>query len=336
MLVLRLRGVSSTQGVLLRNRGVLPTSFLAALVATLAACGPNLESCDQALAETIVYDEEGFPAYEGQALIITHCGGGGFCHAADIPQESRYGTPAGLELDLRLASYSSAVEAAEVERLAHDQLVAHTHRASIFTQVRGSTMPPHNLGEMVAANGPSFARGSTGLGAGLPLPELTSSEGLAILRNWLACDLPVVERTVDRGDGQPNTVGTTVAAVAPRVPVEPFWSSIHDRMIAPSCAIALCHDGMTNAGGLDLTGGSAVAYAALVGVAPASQACASTGTPRVVPGDSAGSLLVHKLKGFDGSAQLVCGFVMPPIGNRLASSTIAAVEAWIDSGAQNN
>ena len=73
---------------------------------------------------------------------------------------------------------------------------------------------------------------------------------------------------------------------------------------------------------------AATAYAALVGVA----SVGAPGLTRVVAGDASSSYLINKLRG----TQLDVGGAggqMPLSGGPLADADIAAIEAWINAGA---
>lgn len=93
------------------------------------------------------------------------------------------------------------------------------------------------------------------------------------------------------------------------------------------CTAAFCHAGGVGLGGLDLEGREH-AYASLVGVPAAGEACRASGLPRVAPGDPEGSLLFLKLAG-----RAPCGLAMPP-GAPLAADQIARVRRWIEDGAR--
>jgi hypothetical protein len=73
-------------------------------------------------------------------------------------------------------------------------------------------------------------------------------------------------------------------------------------------------------------GSQSNAYANLVGVQASGPSCGSTGETRVVPGNSAMSLLYHKVAGTED-----CGNTMPS-----ASQAAALIQQWIDEGAPNN
>jgi hypothetical protein len=110
---------------------------------------------------------------------------------------------------------------------------------------------------------------------------------------------------------------------------ESFAALYQDVLVANGCVG--CHDADAP-GGLDLTSVE-FAYQGLVGAAAKGAKCAPMGTPRVAPGDSDGSLLVHKLEGHDASDQPVCGKPMPQM-ERVDPQDIERVRVWIDQGAE--
>lgn len=180
----------------------LGTAVLGALM-VLAGCQPELGECDPDAARApIYYDENGFPAYPGQALVEVSCGAGAFCHTQGIDPADRLGVPVGLDLDVAVA-----VEPGEVERLRHARDVAWALRHAIIEQVAVGSMPPPP------------PTGATALGAGAryrttegrELPSIDSPEARAILRSWLACGAPVVEAT----EGESQGVGDIVARLEP-------------------------------------------------------------------------------------------------------------------------
>lgn len=299
---------------------------LVIVLALLAlGCEPDLGTCDESSARAVVYDPNGLPAYEGQALMIQSCGGGSFCHSEGIDAEQRRGAPVGLELDVRLASATPDVNEQGLTRLGRSQSHAFFERAAIWQQVQSGSMPPAGF----EAGTPEYQRIASGEREGPPVPGVHSDEGQEILRNWLACGAPVVERTLPRADGNENAVGDTQSTVE-TTPVEPTWPAIFDRIVRTSCAFSLCHDDETAAGALDMSTPEG-AYAALMGPA-AGRLCGEGGGARVVPGDPAASLLVHKLTGNTGEGP-VCGNRMPSAGNHLSESRVESIRAWIENGA---
>lgn len=175
-------------------RGLVSFGLIAGLV---VGCQPDVGTCDVEAAQApIFYDEGGFPAYPGQALMEVSCGGGSFCHTQGIPSEDRFGAPLGLDLDVAVT-----VEPSEVERLSRARRVAWNLRHTIHAQVAGGLMPPPGAaGETALAAGARYVafRGTPEERA---LPSVRSDEGLEILRNWLACGAPVVEGTSGSSQG---------------------------------------------------------------------------------------------------------------------------------------
>ena len=342
------------------------------LVFLLGACQSVPGDCDLEAAREVVYDEDGHPAYAGQALLHSSCGYGTFCHATDATGSQRQGAPRGLELDVDPASYDGS--AGEVDRLRAVQAHAYGERIAIWAEVQRGTMPPGEAGEDLLASPtrPRYAR----LGAD-PLPELDTPEGRAILRNWLACDLPVIERTRPRDDGQPATVGTIVPRVCVEAtdcpgaaasfcfegecmpcavdadcdhldglplcasgtcvpPAEPTWASIYEVIVVPTCAVDSCHgdeDG-DNEGDLDLRG-LTESYDRLFEVS-ASEECGMLGMALVTAGDPDASLFYRKLFAIpDGEEpdSAICGYRMPYSADALPEPWQAAIEEWITAGA---
>jgi len=179
-----------------RPRGTWVVALAALLGAFGAGCQTDLGPCDVQAARSIVYTDDslGSPAYAGQALIIQSCGSGSYCHAASATD--RLGVPAGLDFDLRLAT-----TAEETERLRDDQWTVYRFRDSIYEEVRHGYMPPGAVGAEVAAAGPRYR----------DLPPLDSAEARSVLRNWLSCGVPVVERMADDRPPGVEPVGAIVA-----------------------------------------------------------------------------------------------------------------------------
>lgn len=297
--------------------------------------------CDQAAALELVYDQDGLPAFAGQALIVRHCGAGGFCHSEDIPAADRFGAPAGLDYDLRPAAYGFELELDEVARLGRHQSALLDDIHAVWTAVEEGSMPPGGEGGAAySANVPTrFDRVTDDGFEALPGPA--SPEGRATLRNWLACGAPVVERTLERFDGLPNAVGFTAPACDRRC-VDPSWEAIYGTIIAApepdpegswqggSCASARCHSAGEAAGELLLSEGPSRALEALVEVPARGVQCAPTGMPLIVPGDPDASLLWLKVSRASAS---VCGNRMPSSGSLLSEQQRCALREWIRCGA---
>lgn len=303
----------------------------AALLAV--GCNPEIGPCDVGDARRVVYDGAGTPAFEGQALMIQSCGHGAFCHSSDIPIENRKGVPEGLEYDLRLASFAADAEPESTERLREMQRRAFAHRHAIWDQVARGGMPVRDaVGEEVLGAAPVYKRFDPSTGDAAPLPGLDSEAGREVLRNWLACGLPIVERTEPIGDGQAvESVGWVVPGVDVE-PLAPSWPDIYARLVEPRCASAPCHGAQT-AGGLDLRGESETLDRLRSGVG-AGAPCLGAGTPMIDTEDPDGSLFLQKMTGRDASGAPVCGDLMPIGGARVDPRSLEAIRAWIAAGAQ--
>lgn len=304
--------------------------------ATLAACETGPGDCtDEAGAFEIVYQPDGTPAFAGQAMMIESCGGGGFCHSQGIARKDRFGAPQGLDFDLTLASTTPDAENERLARLAAHQEIVLNNRDGIWAQVTSGAMPPDgavgnqilqstDLGfERVAQDGTTFS----------PLPEVRSDEGREILRNWLACRAPVVERSAPRQDLVEVRIGFLVDACARRC-VDPTWPDIYAKIIEPSCATAACHDSTNPSANLNLMADDPTSAASVAGVVarlsgqgPSGGLCSSSGS-WLTPGMASQSLLFTKC-----DANPTCGSRMPLAGSVLTEGSLCALREWIDCGA---
>lgn len=109
--------------------------------------------------------------------------------------------------------------------------------------------------------------------------------------------------------------------------VQPTLDSIQANVFTPSCAVSGCHTGPAGGPlptGMDLASADA-SFANLVGV----DSLQSPGDVRVVPGDADASYLVMKIEG-----RAPFGGRMPLGGGALDATTIEAIRAWIDAGAE--
>ncbi|MBI2572124.1 MAG: hypothetical protein HYV63_34370 [Candidatus Schekmanbacteria bacterium] len=104
------------------------------------------------------------------------------------------------------------------------------------------------------------------------------------------------------------------------------FDTINSSIFQARCALSGCH-GQNPSAGLSLASGNA--YDNLVNQR-SSQVPALF---RVAPGDAASSYLIHKLRGTAGSVGGEAS-QMPLDGTPLSEADIAAIEAWIDNGAE--
>lgn len=305
--------------------------WLLPILLVLTGCADDLGPKDEDAALEVVYDAQGVPAFAGQALMIEGCGAGAFCHAEVSSLERRYGAPAGLDFDLRVASIGEAPEVEAAERLERDQLRIIAMRHSVWAEVQARAMPPGGAVGRAYTELTAHVRFERVDGATFsPLPGLDTEEGRALLRVWLASGAPVVERTEPRSDGEPSVTGFTVAP-CPRTCVDPTWESIHADVLAPSCATSACHDADEPEGALDLSGEPGAVLARITGAPSEGALCAASGTPILTPGSPERSLLFVKMAATSSSE--VCGTRMPPSGSPPSERALCAIEAWIRCGA---
>lgn len=182
--------------------------FLLLTPLILFGCTVDLGECNEPASRRVVYDASGAPAYEGQALLATSCGNASFCHSSGATSANRFGATTGLDFDLYVATTGEGAAETETERLRRAQANVVEWSDDIFCEVDEKRMPPFGESTLVAhADTPRFRDE-----AGERLPFVDSFEGIDILRNWLACGAPVVERTTPRPDGV-----TPVGDIVPRL-----------------------------------------------------------------------------------------------------------------------
>lgn len=307
-----------------------------------AGCAPSVgDACNEDEARTPYYQMgSGTPMYPGQAMIFESCQS---CHG----ESTSSGAPEGLNFPMSLVQGSGAEAVSGGRRLLWGQSNVHRYRDLVYGSVVNGSMPPR--GSVPTSS--IFANA-----AGEPLPVVQSAEGQEMLRNWLACGSPVIERTTplvqpcsedaqcevthfcDVTAGQCNGVGDVVeagGAVDCDTP-ESTWSWIYTCLFSgPTCTNAGCHGSVAPQGGLAMPD-VASGYTALVGQGPGPASPECMGAPDyVIPNDADGSLLIHKLEGVDASGAPVCGLRMP-VGPLLSQEEIDLVREWIAAGAMND
>jgi hypothetical protein len=154
------------------------------MLALAPGCGsdevPVGTECDADAARTVVYRADGSPAYAGQAYVIGTCE---VCHGER--SSARQGAPNARIYGLSLASGEGDARIAELQRLLREQQTTFRDRDAVYGTVVHGEMPS---GGWPVDPGYSSASGEA-------LPAITTEEGQEILRNWLACGLPLVEGT---------------------------------------------------------------------------------------------------------------------------------------------
>lgn len=283
-----------------RNRIDPLRAVAAACTALLLGCRSELGECDMAAASELVYGRGGLVATKGQAVTHDSCGNGAFCHSAAAKGAQRHGAPAKMDFDM----LPSPRGLGDIRELGEDA----------WKLVHSDQMPPPGKASAVLGDGAWLADVERRSGAAA-LPSLSSHEGKAIFRNWLACGAPVVTETRVPAGVQPPQDDFDAGGGTPT------WKLIHREIMQPRCATAGCHNALSAAGGLALEQ-ECDAYAALFEAG----SCAEV---LVRPSNADGSLLVDKLE----SAAPRCGTTMPPAGPLPAAMRVA-VRAWIEAGAE--
>jgi hypothetical protein len=154
-------------------------------IALLAGCGhsaPVGTECDELAARLPFYRvTDGQPAYSGQALLLDACAS---CHAEGLIE--RHGAPADASYDARLVIATGEEGIEQARRLFRIQGAIFRARDAIYGHVLDGVMPPEG-----------FVPSRSGYAArdGTPMPGARDPAGIEMLRNWLACGAPVVERT---------------------------------------------------------------------------------------------------------------------------------------------
>ncbi len=282
--------------------------------------------------QVVFQPSDGFPAFEGQALMLTSCGNGAFCHSPTAVGGDRFGVPAGLDYDIPTCGLGLECDEDHLAQLEQNQLNTFDDRRLIAREVETGDMPPGSVGEGV--RGADYVRAN-----GSALPDIASSDGQTILRNWLSCGAPVVERTEEPPPGATPGGECGNGDVGPCLysqqvtPPEPTWTAIYTEVIGPRCGES-CHGpgnpDQREESQLDLSS-QELAFMQMVSRTAEGDLCSGVG-PLIEPGNAEASLLIDKMVNLQPS----CGESMPT-GLPLVSERItAAIREWIDAGAENN
>lgn len=322
---------------------------------------------------------DGIPMYEGQALVQSSCGNSQFCHTPNAVGGDRIGTPKGLDFDVSLACTPTIdgcddLRACEGDNSDSDycqrlrRLQGGSGRSAswgegMISEIRNGTMPPGQAGSNVVDR-TAWIRAD-----GSPLPAWGTPEATDVVRNWLACNAPVVART-ETAPSQAEELtecdsvdGEVCIYSGPQGDLpDPTWSSIYWTVMFNQCVI--CHgplntnvdqnpnnpnaDGRIPGGAsadglavLDLTGSDTTdtsnwaseSHPALVNASASPLGpCAAQGI-NVIPNDPDGSLMIQKMY-----AVQTCGGEMPlgGGGQTIPTPVIQVIEEWINDGAPNN
>lgn len=290
----------------------------------VVACGPDLGTCDLKAATKVVF-LDGTPYVEGQALLYQSCAGS-TCHASSAVGEGRTGAPHGLNFDVQPLTKSATAEDLSVLHAGINKV--RNEADALWAVIDGGEMPPGKAGDR-----PDLAWYSDAAGT-IPamLTGLDLSEARDNIRNWLACQAPIVAATTDSPLMQ-KAKNMMLGAVMPpgTATIGVTFESIYRNLLT---ACTACH-GATSPyknQALDFSTKDA-AYRSLVGKnAFAGTDAKCEGRKLVTAGKCETSLLYQKLSLMDGSAEL-CGVPMPLGGAMASAATQKAVCDWIMAGA---
>ncbi len=123
------------------------------------------------------------------------------------------------------------------------------------------------------------------------------------------------------GDGPPPGAGTSTTSTT-LVAGGSLLVPLQQTVFTPSCALAGCHDALTQVQALNLSS-TDTSFNSLVGV---DSFCAKV---RVVPDNVTASYLVDKV----GDGQLFCGDLMPQGLPPLTAQQLQLIRDWINQGA---
>ena len=343
------------------ERRALFTAALLASAAVLSSACNDLGSCDDPAKGRTTVTFAGDFMFTGQAIITQSCGTG--CHVSGAKDGARQGAPAGLDFNLKPIADGTPVPASgtptglqldptELAGLRSRQRTVYEQRELIWSQIEKGLMPPKGASQSLMAIARAMFGGDQKCAMGAALTTL--GEHKEELRNWLACDTPVVEAASAQLPYKPlpaNAPPEDQAAGCgyysiPEVSIgyqypacgggggtgggAPAFSEVYTKVFSPSCAV--CH----TPGGLNSTvdfSTESAAYTSLMGAngMGKAQPCAKNMSPYVTPNDATKSYLINKMDSTTSTA-LRCDDVMPQ-GTGSTMSDITLVKAWIMGGA---
>lgn len=287
----------------------------------VVACEADLGTCDMAAATKVAY-LNGVPYYEGQAIVNSSCAGGS-CHANGATGDGRNGAPHGLNFDVQPVTQTSSANDVTVLRSGISEV--REEAGELWGVIDSGSMPPGKAGERTP---PTFYADAAGT---MVVPGLDLKTSKDKVRNWLACQAPVVSATSDA------PLKAEVAALGPAVDagkssIAADFASIYTNLLT-TCVSCHSATGAYKQLVIDFATKD-TAYATLVGkTAVMGNGGMCGGRTLVKAGDCENSLLYQKIKYPTGSPQL-CGMSMP-FGAALPPPAVSqAVCDWIKAGAK--
>ncbi|MEM6957327.1 MAG: hypothetical protein AAF645_16670, partial [Myxococcota bacterium] len=235
-----------------------------ALALTLGGCRAKLGECNEP-ALRIVYTVEGNPMFAGQALTQRYCANGE-CHNSSVTGSGRRGAPFGFDMDTVHLDVAACTPGTlntdacllEQRRLAVATQVAFDFRDLSWNEIEQDRMPPvgaRNLPD-TDTSGLFFSLTDGGdPNTTDPVPSLREPEGRELIRNWLACGLPIVgvlEPTRDTASFEQACPESTIPddsffqcrfAPIPRMEIAPNFDDIFAFIEQQQCNTSACHGG---------------------------------------------------------------------------------------------
>jgi hypothetical protein len=336
--------------------GALSASMLAVL-ALAVGCTEDVGECFSSPTDmregldTVVVG--GHVEYGGQAIMNRACASG--CHQSTVTGEGRHGAPAGLDFDLNPVEATATTESAEndkgrtysvlepdaVNGLRERQRKVFTERNRIWQQVKDGLMPPDGKFEIFKKAVTSIfdSEEASPCTRGEAFKDLDAKSTQDVLRNWLACQAPIVESyggpveangvagkagyqylaceegTTPEGDAGVGDAGSGGTVIT----IEQVWDDILDPALCSAC-----HPAVDDS--VDLTTADK-AYEALV--LDTAIKCAKNNKPYVTPGDPSKSF-IYEIVSSDTPA---CSQRMPQ-GGTLTAAQLKKISDWITQGAK--
>jgi hypothetical protein len=273
------------------------------------------------VAATKVAYLNGVPFYEGQAILNASCAGGS-CHANGATGDGRNGAPHGLNFDVQPVTLSST--AADVTVLKDGITKVRDEASELWGAIDEGEMPPGKAGERVVPTYYSDAAGT------MKATGLDVASGKDKVRNWLACQSPIVAATSNSAV-KTDAMGLGTILDPGKASIGPTFPSIYENLLT-TCVSCHSPNGAYKQLVLDFST-QQQAYATLVGkmtVMGAGGVCG--GKTLVKSGDCNNSVLYQKLAYPTGSPML-CGMSMPFGAAMVAPDVAKAVCDWINAGA---
>jgi hypothetical protein len=329
------------------------TGALSALLLAAVGCSEDVGNCYEGDMkgghDTVLVG--GHVEFGGQAILNKACATG--CHSSKAEGDDRHGAPAGLDFDLEPIDATGldteenmngrpfAVLAPDVVNgLRARQRKVFSERNRIWQQVRDGLMPPDGRfdGFRLFTTMITDSAEASPCTRGTALKDLESKPVQDVLRNWLACQAPIVESYGGpvEVDGTAGTAGYQYlecsgappgdggAGDGGEMPAAVSFQDIYDGVLTDATCTG-CHPVVDDT--IDFSSADK-AFDELVN--GASAACGDRAY--VVPGDPDGSFLIDLIS-LDKPCPGKPSVQRMPLGSELSNAQIQQVRAWIEAGA---